>query len=131
LSAGETGRLMPFPDQLMPGDLVMVAFPTHSPGGREQEGTRPAVVAGRSQGPLRFPLVFVVPLTTAGGPWQAAAPTTYPILPAGAAGLPRDSIALTDQLRAIDRGRLLRYLGALTPDEFRPLHAAIVAALGS
>jgi mRNA interferase MazF len=122
---------MPLPNQLLPGDVVMVAFPSHSPGGREQEGTRPAIVAGQARGPLRFPLVFVVPLTTAGGPWQAAAPATYPILPAGAAGLPRDSVALTDQLRAVDRGRVLRYLGALTPGEFQPLRAAVVEAIGS
>lgn len=114
---------------LVPGDVVIVEVPAHAPGGREQEGIRPAVVAGAPVGPLRFPLLMVVPLTTACGAWQTANPVTYPPIPAGTAGLPKLSIALTDQLRAIDRQRLRAYVGALTAAEYGPIHAAISAAL--
>lgn len=113
---------------LAPGDVVVVEFPSHAPGGREQEGTRPAVVVGLSPGPLRFPLAMVVPLTTAVGPWQAANPATYPRLKAGAGGLSKASTVLGDQLRAIDRLRLRAFVGTLTPAEYAPIQAAIVAA---
>ncbi len=114
---------------LAPGDVVIVDFPAHSPGGREQEGARPAVVAGAAIGPLRFPLLMVVPLTTAGGAWQTMNPRTYPAIQAGSGGLPKLSVALTDQLRAVDRQRLRAYVGALTPVLYAPIHAAIAAAL--
>lgn len=114
---------------LAPGDVVIVDFPAHAPGGREQEGVRPAIVAGAALGPLRFPLLMVVPLTTASGAWQTANPATYPAVQAGTAGLPKLSVALTDQLRAIDRQRLRAYVGALTPAQYAPIHAPITAAL--
>lgn len=87
------------------------------------------MVAGAFPGPLRFPLLMVVPLTTAAGLWQTANPATYPVLPSRAGALPRDSVALTDQLRAIDRRRLLSYIGAWMPPQYAPIQAAIAAAL--
>jgi mRNA interferase MazF len=48
------------------GDVIAAKFPSQNPSGREQEGYRPAIVVGLPSrlGRLRFPLVFVVPMTT-------------------------------------------------------------------
>lgn len=98
------------------GDVVAVTFPEHRPGGREQQGYRPAVVVGLPQklGRPRFPVVVVVPLTSdSGQAWAIRAPGLYIRLPAGSGGLRSPSIALLDQVRCVDAGRLVRWFGAL------------------
>lgn len=47
------------------------------------------------------------------------------MLSVGAGGLRAESVALIDQTRALDASRVARYLGALTPQEDAPLHAAV------
>lgn len=49
---------------------------------------------------------------------------------AGAGGLPRPSIALLDQVRSIDAGRVSSYLGSLTGEEFRSIHAGLKQIFG-
>jgi mRNA interferase MazF len=61
------------------GDLVLVALPVHNPPGREQQGTRPAVVVGVPSGEMRYPIVAIAPLTTATGSWSSNNPTLYPL----------------------------------------------------
>ncbi|MCX5965630.1 MAG: type II toxin-antitoxin system PemK/MazF family toxin [Cyanobacteria bacterium] len=48
------------------GDVVSVRLPTNSPRGHEQEGFRPAIVVGVPGNftQPRFPLVFIVPVTS-------------------------------------------------------------------
>jgi len=96
------------------GDVVLAALPSHSPSGREQEGTRPVVVAGVPPEPLRYPVVVVVPLTTQRGTWAEANPAIYPTLEPGAGGLPAEPTVLLDQVRAIDARRVVQYLGTLS-----------------
>ncbi len=103
---------------LKPGDVVLIALPLHDPKGHEQEGKRPAIVAGIPQGPLRYPVVIAVPLTTQGGPWAKKNPNLYWYLPAGAGGIPQASIVLLDQVRALDVRRVNTYLGSLEPEIF-------------
>ena len=55
----------------------------------------------------------------------AASPRLYPRIPAGAGGLPRDSVALLDQTCALDVLRLGEYLGTLTPDAFTPIQQGL------
>lgn len=80
------------------GDLVLVALPVHNPPGREQQGTRPAVVVGLPSGEIRYPTVAIAPLTTATGSWSSNNPTLYPLLEAGAGDLYRPSIVLLPQV---------------------------------
>ncbi|GGR60191.1 hypothetical protein GCM10008959_22490 [Deinococcus seoulensis] len=117
---------------LKPGDVIVARLPQQVPNGREQEGYRPAVVVGLPQraGTDRYPMILVVPVTThRGQPWASAAPGLYPILPAGAGGLPVDSVVLTDQLRALDAGQVARRLNTLTTTEYAPVHTALRSIL--
>lgn len=115
-----------------PGGVLLVALPAQEPGGREQERLRPAVVVGTPEaaGVPRFPVSVVVPLTTCGGAWAERSPVLYPKLRAGSGGLQRDSIALLDQVRSLDIGRIRGYLGSLEADEFHPVQAGLHRMFG-
>jgi mRNA interferase MazF len=109
---------------LDPGDIILVTFPTQVPPGREQQGYRPAIVVGIPQrlGPPRYPLLLVVPLTSnRQQSWAMDAPTLYPKLNAGDGNLPANSIVLLDQVRSIDSTRVVRYIGTLTVEQFKPM----------
>jgi mRNA interferase MazF len=80
------------------GDVITVQFPEQSPQGREQEGYRPIVVGLPSRlGALRFPLIFVAPMTTdRGQKWIKNSPVLYVRFDAGIAGLKTSSVVLLD-----------------------------------
>jgi mRNA interferase MazF len=106
------------------GDVVTAKFPSQNPSGREQEGYRPAIVVGIPSrlGKLRFPLVFVVPMTTdRGQEWADINPNLYVRFSAGVANLKSPSIALLDQVRAIDISRIGAYRGSLTSQEYEAI----------
>jgi len=109
-----------------PGDVVLISFPLHKPQGHEQGGSRPAIVVGAPKGAVRYPVVFVIPLTTQTGPWAGNNPLLYPHIPQGAAGITRDSIALIDQLRAVDVQRVQYYLGCLDKEIYNPIRRNIL-----
>ncbi|MDH7578741.1 MAG: type II toxin-antitoxin system PemK/MazF family toxin [Bacillota bacterium] len=113
-------------EPLTPGDVVLIALPLHDPKGHEQEGHRPAIVVGIPQGPVRYPVVVAVPLTTQSGPWARKNPSLYRHLPRGAGGIPQASIALLDQLRAVDVRRVKAYLGRLEPEIFQPIRNSLI-----
>ncbi|TYQ26718.1 type II toxin-antitoxin system PemK/MazF family toxin [Pseudanabaena sp. UWO311] len=106
------------------GDVITAKFPSQNPSGRKQEGYRPAIVVGIPSrlGKLRFPLVFVVPMTTdRGQEWADINPNLYVRFSAGVAGLKSPSIALLDQVRAIDISRIVAYRGSLTPQQYEAI----------
>ena len=106
------------------GDVVTAKFPSQNPSGREQEGYRPAIVVGIPSrlGKLRFPLVFVVPMTTdRGQEWADINSNLYVRFSAGIAGLKSPSIALLDQVRARDIYRIVAYRGSLTPQQYEEI----------
>ncbi len=119
------------------GTVIKVVFPPQpiGPGkaiGAEQMGVRPAVVMALpdSVGPVRRPLLLVVPCTSDKGyEWVRANPILYPILGAGAAGLPLDTVVMLDQVRAIDPERVIAILGRLNAAEWQPLKDGLRAAL--
>jgi mRNA interferase MazF len=106
------------------GDVVTAKFPSQNPSGREQEGYRPAIVVGIPSrlGKLRFPLVFVAPMTTdRGQEWADSNPNLYVRFSAGVANLKSPSIALLDQVRAIDISHIVAYRGSLTPQQYEAI----------
>jgi mRNA interferase MazF len=109
------------PDLLECGDVIIVNLPTSTPKGREQQGTRPAVVVGIPWGEVRYPMLMIAPLTTQSGSWAFNNPSLYPCLLAGAGGLCLSSIVLLDQTRGLDINRVLAYLGTLTPEQYVPI----------
>ena len=109
-------------------DIVVVVFPTQNPKGREQEGYRPAIVAGLPEnlGVPRFNVGIVVPLTTdRHQSWAISSPELYPRFEAGTGNLPKNSIVLLDQIRTIDLNRIIRYLGTLTTVQYLPIQNAL------
>lgn len=115
------------------GDVVTVALPTRDPQGHEQEGFRPAVVVGLPDvlGPGRFPFIVLVPLTSyKGQPWVQAAPERYPVMPAGTARLRSASVALVDQVTAVDATRLRRLRGPLGAERYKQIRTGLRVIMG-
>lgn len=112
-------------DTLAAGDVISALFPVHVPGGREQQGYRPAVVVGIPErlGVPRFEVLIVVPITTDRGQgWSEGSPALYPRLASGTASLRSPSICLLDQVRAIGADRVRGYRGTLDFEQYRPIY---------
>ena len=116
-------------NSVVPGDVLIIKLPTHYPKGREQEGSRPAIAVGIPQGIIRYPVVVVVPLTTQVGFWAKKNPSLYQTIPQGAGGIPQHSIALIDQVRAIDIQRVQAYLGSLEEPTYAPIRNSLLKLL--
>lgn len=105
------------------GDVITARFPEQQQG-REQEGYRPAIVVGIPNfvRQLRFQVIIVVPMTTyKNQSWVDNSPDLYPVFPSGIASLKSPSIALLDQIRAIDARRIINYRGSLTSEQYKPI----------
>jgi mRNA interferase MazF len=111
-------------DRLSIGSVILVNLPSNSRG-HEQEGQRPAIVVGLPMGEIRYPMVVVLPMTTATGQWVDRNPSLYPCVKAGTAGLTRDSIVLLDQIRSIDMTRISGYIGGLTTAQYQPIEISL------
>lgn len=107
------------------GDVWMARLnPTQ---GVEISGERPVVVVSRDAINRSSPVVLVVPVTG-----KENKKTLYPshvVLKAGDGGLTKDSVAVGEQLRAINSSRLVRHLGRLTPQSVIAIGAALKIAL--
>ena len=81
--------------------------------GSEQAGVRPVIIVSRNAINQYSPVIVVVPFTDA-----ANLRRTYPsdvLVRQPEGGLTLDSVALTGQVRAIAKTRLLKRRGALSP----------------
>lgn len=95
--------------------------------GSEQRGRRPVVVVSHD-GFNAIPTwrsVVVVPLSTS----TARTGPTAIGLPAGAGGLGKASVALCHQVTTLDRAKLTRRIGSLSPTDLESLSAGLMAAL--
>lgn len=95
------------------GEIWQVSLPVGS--GREQSGSRPALVLQNESFGAGSPLVLVAVATT-----QLAAvrfPATLVVDPTSANGLTARSAIMIFQARALDRKRFLRRLGELEADQ--------------
>lgn len=107
------------------GTLILVDL--ESTLGHEQQGTRPCVVVSDAavNSSQRFPLIAVVPVT--GTPATGA---LYPSLAPGPSGLTKPSTALVDQLRSIDKQRIRKRYGHVSPQELEAIDAGLCLYLG-
>ncbi len=110
---------------LKSGDILLISLPDHSPRGHEQEGERPAIVVAVPKS-VRYPVVIVIPLTTADGPWVDKNPSLYKRIPKNASGLPKDSIALIDQIRAVDVHRIVSLYQPLDKSIFQEIKNSLI-----
>lgn len=107
------------------GAIVLVDLdPTR---GHEQRGQRPCVVVSDPEvaADQRFPLVCVVPVTGTAGEGAL-----YPPLRPGKSGLAKDSWALVDQLRSVDKRRVRRVFGRITREEMGRVEEGMALFLG-
>jgi mRNA interferase MazF len=94
--------------------------------GSEIAKTRPAVIVSNDVGNQYSTRVIVAPVATHSGG------KVYPfevLVPAGEAGLVRDSKVLLDQLRSVDKRRLGSRIGSLTSERMLEIDAAIRVSL--
>jgi mRNA interferase MazF len=107
------------------GDVLRVRLPFK--GGREQAGTRPAILMQEDEGPERSPTLLVVPLTS-----QLAAARfahVVPLEPGEHTGLRVSSLALVFQVTAVDRANVIEQIGTLSADEYARIRDAVIAMI--
>lgn len=95
--------------------------------GSEQSGIRPVVILQNEAGNIHSPLVIAAPLTRSAG--KKPLPT-HVRLGASAPGLQPGSIILLEQIRAIDKQRLLEYAGSVGPERMQAIDQALRISLG-
>ena len=110
------------------GDVVFAALPASSPHGHEQKGGRPAIVVAGGPSLAASNFLIVVPFTTSVSATRF--PFTFEVKASTQNGLDRDSIALTFQIRAIDRSRIGRTLGRLSDSALDTLKNQLRGLLG-
>lgn len=107
------------------GTVLLVSLA--SVKGHGQRGTRPCVLVSDPEvaADQRFPVVCVVPVTTTEGEGAL-----YPRLGAGSGGLRRESWALVDQVRSIDKRRVRQLYGQIEPRELNAIDDGLRLFLG-
>jgi len=114
-------RQVAFPKR---GDVYFVVFdPTR---GSEIKKTRPAVVIQNDIDNRYSPLTIVVPLTSK---FEDRVYPTEVLVRAPEGGLKIDSVISANQIRAVDKERLGRRLGALKPATMALVNQAIAISL--
>jgi mRNA interferase MazF len=82
--------------------------------GAEVPKTRPCIVVSRTEANDISSTVTVVPLSSVKG--RSAERLVQPLLPAKESHLPKDSRALCDQVRTLDKGRIRETIGVLSQE---------------
>lgn len=96
--------------------------------GSEQGGIRPVVIIQNDIGNQHSTTVIVAAVTTRD---KKAHLPVHVFVTAAESGLRKDSVILTEQLRTLEKSRLTRYLGCLTPEAMRRLDRALATSLGT
>jgi len=108
------------------GELYLVAFdPTV---GHEIQKTRPALIIQNDVGNQYSPLTIVAAVTSKVP--VMSFPVEVVVEPAKAVGLKIRSAIRLDQIRTIDRQRLIKRLGSVDPTTMREVDEAIKISLG-
>jgi mRNA interferase MazF len=106
------------------GDIWWVQFDPVR--GSEQAGTRPGLVLQNDIGNRTSPTTIVAAITSQ---YRRPYPFQIEISPEES-GLERPSLILLDQLRTVDKSRLVRWVGRLSPNRMLNVERAIKRSLG-
>ena len=107
------------------GDIYLVNFnPTI---GAEIRKTRPAVIVQNDIANRHSPITIVAAITSQFG--EPLYPTEL-LIRSAEGGLSVDSVALLNQIRSIDRQRLVKRLGSVKTDTLERIDRAIQLSLG-
>ena len=94
--------------------------------GSEQGGRRPVLIIQNDLGNRFSPTVIALPLT--GKMNKAPLRTHVPLIPPQGS-VRRPSVILCEQVRTLEKSRLLRYLGKLTKEKMALVERALAAAV--
>lgn len=113
-------------ERIFRGDVVLVNLdPTV---GTEIRKTRPCLIVQNDIGNRAAPRTIIVPLT---GAEHIEKPFPLHVLvPSGQAGTSKQSVILCDQIRVIDKSRIVKSLGHLSGPLMREVDAALKISLG-
>ena len=95
--------------------------------GTEQAGIRPALVIQIDRANVSSPHTIIIPLTTK---IREAILPSHVKIPAGVGGLEEDSVLLCEQIRVIDKRRLLRKTGDVGEGDLLKVAVALKLILG-
>ena len=93
--------------------------------GSEQGGKRPVLILQNDIGNKHSPTVVVAAITSRLG--KAKLPTHVNL---SSEKLSKDSIVLLEQIRTIDKCRLVEYIGKTTPEEMEFIEKALLVSVG-
>jgi mRNA interferase MazF len=117
-----TTRAITYPKR---GDVYLVNFdPTL---GAEIRKTRPALIVQNDIANRHSPITIVAALTSQ---FEDPLYPTEVLVPAREGGLQADSVVLLNQLRSMDKLRLIRRLGRLSPATMEKVDRALMLSLG-
>ena len=95
--------------------------------GSEQAGTRPVLIFQNNLINKYTTTILAIPLTT--NLRRASLPSCVQISK-GEGGLASDSVALCHQLRVLDKTRLMRKLGAVSPKTISAIESCVKFTMG-
>jgi len=109
------------------GDVYLATLTPRS--GSEQSGMRPVVIVSNDgfNTASGWRSIIVVPCSTSGN--QVARGPSVVLLPKGAGGLPRPSVALCHQVTTLDRAKLTRRYGSLSSEDLHAVEEGLKAAM--
>lgn len=105
------------------GDIWLVNF--NPAQGSEQRGIRPALIVQNDVGNEVSPVTIVAAISSV--------TKTYPInveIKPSESGLERDSVVKLNQIRTIDKKRLIKRLGRLDSSKMKAVNSALMLSLG-
>ncbi len=107
------------------GDVVLVDL--NPVVGTEQAGIRPALVLQIDRANKASAHTIIAPFTTR---IKRSLLPSHMLARAGVGGLKLDSVLLCEQIRVIDKRRIVRVLGQLDPTSMKQADAAVRTILG-
>jgi mRNA interferase MazF len=107
------------------GDIFLVDL--NPVVGAEQAGIRPALVIQVDKANAASPHTVIIPFTTR---IREVKLPSHVRIPAAIGGLAEDSILLCEQIRVIDKRRLVRKIGSISEEYLGEVGTAIKVVLG-
>jgi mRNA interferase MazF len=95
--------------------------------GTEQAGIRPVIVIQIDRANAVSPHTIIIPFTSK---IRRALLPSHVFVPTGVGGLRQDSVILCEQIRVIDKSRIIRVIGHLDSDYIVQLEVALTTILG-
>lgn len=95
--------------------------------GTEQSGIRPVVIVQIDRANAVSPHTIIAPFTSK---IRRALLPSHVFVPAGVGGLSQDSVVLCEQIRVIDKSRIMRVIGHLDDVYMEQLATALSTILG-